>query len=319
VIATYAYNHNSLRKSKTVSGVTTTYNWDASGNLIRETTSGASTYFYWVGGKLVGLKKNGTIYIVHNNLRGDVESITDLNGNIVAQAHYDPWGNSVAGSGSLVQPFRYAGYYYDDETGLYYLKSRYYSPALGRFLTRDGIGYISYSNPQTLNLYTYAGNNPVSLVDPNGNWASEAERKWAEKHWSKEDYDAVDNYGNAWQNSNKTMRRFYHGKANEIRAKYPKFREIKTIEQSVKEVDLSSVPSDIWKGMSCEGWQPYKNLAYSVANAHAGAVSGFVLGKIIPSTGDTAVDKANEQLGYASLLSPSNWTNLYEHVVGFFR
>jgi RHS repeat-associated protein len=169
VIATYAYNHNGLRRSKTVSGVTTTYNWDASGNLVRETTAGSSTYFYYVGGKLVGLKKNNTTYIVHDNLRGDVESVTDVNGNIVAQAHYDPWGNRITSSGSLVQPFRYAGYYYDEETGLYYLKNRYYSPVLGRFLTRDGIGYIRHSDPQTLNLYSYAGNNPVNLTDPTGN------------------------------------------------------------------------------------------------------------------------------------------------------
>ncbi len=168
VIATYVYNHNGLRKSKTVSGVTTTYNWDASGNLVRETTAGVSTYFYYVGGKLVGLKKNGTTYIVHDNLRGDVESITDVNGNIVAQAHYDPWGNQISSSGSLAQPMRYAGYYFDEETGLYYLKSRYYSPTLGRFLTRDDIDYIKGKNPQTLNLYSYCLNNPVSNIDPEG-------------------------------------------------------------------------------------------------------------------------------------------------------
>ena len=117
---------------------------------------------------MVGLKKNNITYIVHDNLRGDLESITDYSGNIVAQAHYDPWGNRISSSGSLVQPFRYAGYYYDDETGLYYLKSRYYSPVLGRFLTRDGIKYIEHKDPQTLNLYSYAENDPVSHRDPDG-------------------------------------------------------------------------------------------------------------------------------------------------------
>lgn len=174
LVADYKYNYDGLRKSKTVyvgqNTGTTSYNWDASGNLVRESTpSGVICYYYDTAGDLIGLKKNNQTYFVHNNLRGDIVSITDTYGNIVSQYHFDPWGKQISYSGSLIQPFRYASYYYDDETGLYYLKSRYYSPTLGRFLTKDSTKYIKLIDPQTLNLYTYSNNNPINFVDPDGN------------------------------------------------------------------------------------------------------------------------------------------------------
>jgi RHS repeat-associated protein len=177
LVATYTYSFDGLRKSKTVysgqSQLTTNFHWDTFGNLIRESdTSGQTTclYYYSPGGNLVGFKKNGQTYIIHNNQRGDVVSITDVNGNIVSQYHYDPWGNIISSSGTLSQPFRYAGYYFDEENGLYYLKSRYYSPALGRFLTKDSHSYIRINDPRTLSLYAYVGNDPVNKTDPNGNY-----------------------------------------------------------------------------------------------------------------------------------------------------
>ncbi len=103
-------------------------------------------------------------------MRGDIVSITDGTDTIQAQYSYDPWGTPTSYMGTMTQPLRYAGYYLDEETGLYYLKSRYYSPEIGRFITEDGYGYIKYSNPQTLNLYGYCGNNPVNTTDPFGHW-----------------------------------------------------------------------------------------------------------------------------------------------------
>ena len=67
-----------------------------------------------------------------------------------------------------LNPFRYRGYYYDEETGFYYLKSRYYDPEVGRFITIDDISYIDTETINGLNLYAYCGNNPVMNVDPNG-------------------------------------------------------------------------------------------------------------------------------------------------------
>jgi RHS repeat-associated protein len=152
LVATYTYNHDGARRSKTTSQGTTNYDWDASGALIRESTPAGVNCYYYVAGKLTALKTNGNMYITHDNLRGDIESITDASKTIVAQYHFDPWGDQISYSGTLTQPFRYAGYYYDSETGLYYLKSRYYSPTLGRFLTRNSHKSIKDKDPQTLNL-----------------------------------------------------------------------------------------------------------------------------------------------------------------------
>ena len=88
---------------------------------------------------------------------------------------YDAWGNHEAEVASEdyvalanLNPFRYRGYYFDEETGLYFLQTRYYDPEVGRFIFRDS---IEYADPETicgLNLYAYCGNNPVMNIDPTG-------------------------------------------------------------------------------------------------------------------------------------------------------
>ena len=97
----------------------------------------------------------------------------------VVQYNYDAWGNHKVLNASGVEivtvndignlnPFRYRGYYYDTETGLYYLQTRYYDPEVGRFISRDSIEYADPESINGLNLYAYCGNNPVMNVDPNG-------------------------------------------------------------------------------------------------------------------------------------------------------
>ena len=106
-------------------------------------------------------------------------AMLDTAGKIVVKYVYDAWGNhKVYNAGGTeindathigyLNPFRYRGYYYDVETGLYYLQTRYYDPVIGRFISQDD---ISYTDPETingLNLYAYCGNNPVMAVDPEG-------------------------------------------------------------------------------------------------------------------------------------------------------
>ena len=97
----------------------------------------------------------------------------------MVQYNYDAWGNHKVLNASGIEivtvndignlnPFRYRGYYYDTETGLYYLQTRYYDPVVGRFISRDNIEYADPESINGINLYAYCGNNPVKYVDPNG-------------------------------------------------------------------------------------------------------------------------------------------------------
>ena len=105
-------------------------------------------------------------YYLYNG-HGDVVQIIDRAGNIVNRYEYDEWGNSNQIE-TIANDFKYCGEIYDDETGLYYLRARYYDPSMGRFISEDSVeGNIT--NPLSLNLYTYCSNNPIIYTDPSGN------------------------------------------------------------------------------------------------------------------------------------------------------
>ena len=111
-------------------------------------------------------------YYYRKNTQGDITHILDQNGTVKAEYVYDAWGEhkiitDEEGIGSI-NPFRYRGYYYDDETGLYYLRSRYYDPQTGRFINADSIGNMHPEEVNGMNLYSYCGSNPVMFSDPSG-------------------------------------------------------------------------------------------------------------------------------------------------------
>ena len=112
------------------------------------------------------------------NTLGDIVAIRDESGNIVARYEYDAWGNITYQSGSMadINPFRYRGYYYDNETGFYYLQTRYYDPSICRFINADNyevVAQLSYVSGQ-LNMYAYCGNNPIMYTDETGELAISA-------------------------------------------------------------------------------------------------------------------------------------------------
>ncbi|MDP2709885.1 MAG: RHS repeat-associated core domain-containing protein [Solirubrobacteraceae bacterium] len=165
--ASYAYDGDGLRISKTVDAVTTSFAWDASQGLallLTETTGTDTTaYLYGPGGQVMQrLDPSGDpVYYSHDQL-GSVRLITDQNADPVATYTYDPYGNTTNSTGTLQQPFGYAGEYHDAETGLVYLRARYYDPGTGQFLTRDPLETL------TGQAYAYANNNPITHTDPSG-------------------------------------------------------------------------------------------------------------------------------------------------------
>ncbi len=165
-----------------------TYTYDQSGRLIEEGisneyynepgTSETLVYLYDERG-IVGVNHTSSgetnTYYYQRNLFGDVIGIYDVNGNCVARYVYDAWGNcSMTHSTKSIatrNPFRYRGYYYDQDTGLYYLNSRYYYPEWRRFISPDDTSYLDPEIPNGLNLYTYCNNDPVNYCDPSGHFA----------------------------------------------------------------------------------------------------------------------------------------------------
>jgi len=115
---------------------------------------------------------NNGMYFYVFNAQGDVTGILDLTGNLVVQYSYDSWGRPISVTGSLVStvgqanPFRYRGYYYDQETQLYYLNSRYYDPQTGRFINADGL--VTSGGLLGNNMFAYCENNPVNRCDCSG-------------------------------------------------------------------------------------------------------------------------------------------------------
>ena len=128
--------------------------------------------FYYDGTGVCGFNYNGTDYYYQKNIQGDILKIFNGNGTLYAEYSYDAWGKctvktNVSGI-AAINPFRYRGYYLDDETGLYYLNARYYDPEIGRFISLDSIDYLDPESINGLNIYAYCGNNPVMNVDPSG-------------------------------------------------------------------------------------------------------------------------------------------------------
>ena len=163
-LLTYAYDAGGVRIRKGA------VSYQVDGNrILRETRpAGTITYEYGNGG-VCGFQYDNTKYYYEKNLQGDITGIYDAGGNLKAEYAYDAWGNPVVtvdidGIGTL-NPFRYRGYYYDTETGLYYLNSRYYDPRTCRFISADIL--LDARAFPGYNLFAYYLNNPVTMMDIN--------------------------------------------------------------------------------------------------------------------------------------------------------
>ena len=181
-LRTYTYNDEGIRIAKNDRGTLHTYK--VNGTQIVSETWGIHTIFYVYdeNGSIAGMRYRTSNYaegvfdefLFEKNLQGDVVAIYNASGTKLVSYTYDAWGkvtttyhNNGASTAARFNPFKYRGYYHDDDTGLYYLNSRYYDPGTGRFINADvyvstGKGIIGN------NMYAYCNNNPIMYVDTTG-------------------------------------------------------------------------------------------------------------------------------------------------------
>ena len=181
---TYAYDHTGTRVKKTVGSMVTEFRM--AGSLLMSQKAGSTvTYFaYDSSGQLIGMSAGSNRYYYIRNAQNDITGIIDDTGALVVQYRYDAWGKPVSTTGSLAStigkrnPFRYRGYYWDEETGLYYVGSRYYDPEIRRFISADDVTILNDEDRSLEHsaLFPYCFNNPINYTDEGGAWPS-----WATK------------------------------------------------------------------------------------------------------------------------------------------
>ena len=166
----YTYDMAGVRSSKTVGS--TKYDFTTLSGLVTRQTGGGKTidFVYDENNQPLAMKYNNTLYYYVLNAQGDVVRIVNSSRSVVASYTYDPWGKIISSSGTLadINPLRYRGYYYDSETGFYYLQSRYYDPEIGRFINADSYASTDATGLLSTNMFAYCENDPVNRSDPSG-------------------------------------------------------------------------------------------------------------------------------------------------------
>ena len=311
-VATYKYDENGNRIYSNVDSKETYYRYDGTSNhvLFEGNASGEITksYTYDDNGHPLTMTYSGKTYYYLTNYRGDVLALTDESGTIVAEYTYDAWGNILTQKDldnitdvnlSKENPYRYAGYRYDEETKLYYLMARYYNPNTGVFMSLDPVRGDSM-NPITMNGYNYANNNPVMNVDPDG----------------ESTFTVVFNrlknailYGLGKWMSFYIPASLYKALQNGSIAPYILFGEkiLKGVTNSIKaysngKKDLNGLVSDIKKTMASSRNEQQKLIksAQNQIRKHSAKIAGKVLLKSIFSWGDIGI------IGYYSIVGYLN-------------
>ncbi len=176
------YNEDNMPKSVTAYGKTINFTYDYNGQRVKkaaptgtniyigkhyECKAGICSKYIFAGGVLVANKVSSEVMYYHQDHLGSNRVITNGNGNKMEEIQYMPFGATSMDTGSVSMAHKYTSQELDADTGLYYYNARYYNPVLGRFITADTI-VPNFTNPQSLNRYSYVGNNPVNYADPTG-------------------------------------------------------------------------------------------------------------------------------------------------------
>jgi RHS repeat-associated protein len=160
--ATYAYDGDGLRSSKTVGGTTTAFAWDQSGSTPLLIAAGSTYYVYGPDGQPIEQVTGTTPSYLLADQSGSTRLITSATGAVTGTYTYGPYGTVTRDTGTATTALQYDGQYTDTESGYQYLQARYYDPATGQFLTADPDVTV------TLAPYGYAADNPLNVNDPSG-------------------------------------------------------------------------------------------------------------------------------------------------------
>jgi RHS repeat-associated protein len=158
----YGYNAGGLRMSKKVGSITTQFVWDMAGGLPVPLMDGTTAYVYGPGGLPLEQINGSTTYYFHHDQLGSTRLLTDGTGTSKATYGFDSYGNLSTSTGSITNPVRFAGQYFDAESGFYNLRARFYDPSSAQFISRDPVV------EQTREPYVYVAGSPLNRVDPSG-------------------------------------------------------------------------------------------------------------------------------------------------------
>lgn len=162
--ATYAYNGDGLRTSKTVNGASEGFTWDLGEGMPLILQDGSTKYITGPGGlPIEQVDGSGTVLYYYQDQLGIPRGLRDASGNAAASYTYDAYGNQVAfSSNGATTPFRFAAQYTDAESGLQYLRNRYCDPSTAQFMMVDPLAGV------TMDPYAYRADDPVNGTDPVG-------------------------------------------------------------------------------------------------------------------------------------------------------
>lgn len=159
----YTYDGNGVRAKKAVSGGSTTYYINPQFEVI----DGNVTKYIFAGNLRIAMITSSGIRYFHKDHLGSSTAMTDASGTVLETTEYAPFGSIRVQTGSNVSNYKYTDQEWDAESGLYNYNARLYDPVIGRFISADSI-VPNFSDPQTLNRYSYCRNNPLIYTDPDG-------------------------------------------------------------------------------------------------------------------------------------------------------
>lgn len=286
----YNYDAEGYRTSKTEYGITTNFvvNPNAELSQVLMSTKNGETTYYIYGLGLIGQENSEGYKTYHYDYRGSTTAITDINGNVTDRIYYDPYGSIISRTGTTDTSFLYVGQYgvETDDSGLYYMRARYYNPQIQRFVNVDPVR-------DNNNWYAYTNGNTISNIDPTGylDWSTQADDLWWGAYAKMEEfqYSVVSTVGDFIMDP----------KGEIIEAKNNVVQGVSNTITGINngDITLGSVVGGVWNSVKSVGKGVYQLLpSTEISDAEAymlgyniegvaldtsvGIVSGYVGGKV---------------------------------------